>query len=742
MISKINKIKNFAIFNDFRWDNLTPIFKRYNLIYGWNYSGKTTLSRVFRCFQLGQLHDDYRSATFEFELEGGSKYNQLQLNQSFAVRVFNSDFIRENLKWEAGEEGIEPVLLLGEENIKLEQQLRVLREELQEKKTKISELQSSIKIAEEKIEKGLTDKARNIKNTLRVPNYDRRDFEPIVKDIASAPEIDYLSEDKVQKNLTAYQSTDKKETIPKIILSIPDISVLYNQTEMILQKTATANIIKKLKENPILNEWIKDGVALHEGKSICEFCDNRLPYNLLDKYNAHFSEEYNRLMTEIDQLTCNLKNKKVSLELPDKARFYSKFQDKYEQSRNNLESEIEVFNEIIEQLLKILEKKKAKPFETVIIDFTPDNLCSSKIGIEINKINVSIQHHNDQTINFNAEINTAKDRLIKHWASEYAIEIKYRETIKEINGENNEITTHQKEQETIQGKIRSIEQQLSDAVKGAEKINEYLRSYFGTDEIEMTVAGDDKHFKLERSGHPANNLSEGEKTAIAFSHFMTTLEGRGTVLADTIVFIDDPVSSLDCNHLFHTYSVIKNQLADCKQLFISTHNYEFFNLIKNWRRNHNRYPETSLYLIEKKTIVAGEPLKANLKELPKPLFKFNSEYVYLFSLLYKFNENQTPDYEYLYIMPNLVRRYLEAYVGFRSLGILRNNLSILIENETDREKVYKFINEYSHNSSNPRLLHFPDFSECQSVVNIVLTAVQDKDRNHYDALVETCVNGN
>ena len=86
-------------------------------------------------------------------------------------------------------------------------------------------------------------------------------------------------------------------------------------------------------------------------------------------------------------------------------------------------------------------------------------------------------------------------------------------------------------------------------------------------------------------------------------------------------------------------------------------------------------------MVEKTINLTGSPFMANLKELPKPLSKFRSEYVYLFSLLYKFNETPTPDYDYLYIMPNLVRRYLEAYVGFRALGGLSGNLSILKSNQ-------------------------------------------------------------
>ena len=48
MITRILEMKDFGRYLDFTWDEekITD-FKKYNLIYGWNRSGKTTLSRVF-----------------------------------------------------------------------------------------------------------------------------------------------------------------------------------------------------------------------------------------------------------------------------------------------------------------------------------------------------------------------------------------------------------------------------------------------------------------------------------------------------------------------------------------------------------------------------------------------------------------------------------------------------------------------------------------------------------------------
>lgn len=109
-----------------------------------------------------------------------------------------------------------------------------------------------------------------------------------------------------------------------------------------------------------------------------------------------------------------------------------------------------------------------------------------------------------------------------------------------------------------------------------------------------------------------------------------------------------------------------------------------------------------------------------------------------FSILYNFKQNPSNNYNYLYNLPNLVRRYLEAFLGFKipkAVGLTKK-LKELIDDEILAEKVLKFIHQYSHHSSLPRSLQFPDLEECTDVVDIVLKSVENKDKEHYDALIE------
>jgi hypothetical protein len=66
MIERILTIEKFGVFNDFNWnrDSTLQDFKEKNIIYGWNYSGKTTLSRIFCSLRDKKIHLDYPEAKY------------------------------------------------------------------------------------------------------------------------------------------------------------------------------------------------------------------------------------------------------------------------------------------------------------------------------------------------------------------------------------------------------------------------------------------------------------------------------------------------------------------------------------------------------------------------------------------------------------------------------------------------------------------------------------------------------
>lgn len=65
MIKRINHIKNFGVFKNYKRNGEIQDFAKVNIIYGWNYSGKTTISRLFQNFELKRNNENYLDADYE-----------------------------------------------------------------------------------------------------------------------------------------------------------------------------------------------------------------------------------------------------------------------------------------------------------------------------------------------------------------------------------------------------------------------------------------------------------------------------------------------------------------------------------------------------------------------------------------------------------------------------------------------------------------------------------------------------
>lgn len=753
MIKRINKIKNFGVFKDFKWDSdKIPDFNKHNLFYGWNYSGKTTISRLFRCFELGEKHQDYPSAEFELEDDQNpsKKFTDKDLSTLPHVRVFNTDFILKNLKWHSqDDEGIEPIFFsIGKENIELQEKLEKLQtvqKTLNDEKTKLSDKKTEL---ENDLGNKLTNEARDITKTLSLGrNYEKPQFKQDVDSIKNDFAKYILNDDDYGKYLTTYKSTEQKDDIILSTLPALNFSDLQKKTKEIVERKITAQkIIEELKNNENLNKWVNEGRGLHKSKNKCSFCGNDLPTDLFQKLDQHFSTEYEQLEKDLQSLLTSLENHKTAVDgivLPAKGDFYKEFVSEYEKINKEFKNLIKKYCENIEELSNRLKSKKAKPFDKHNFIGISDNVADIKSKFD--EIKSVVEKQKNKTENFEKEKNEAKEKLIKHFSAQFIQDQKYLDILKGQNEIAERITANTTNIDKIAKDILGVEQQLSESTKGAEKVNEYIQQFFQHDGIK--IIPENNRFKMSRNNEPAKNLSEGEKTAISLAYFIASLEDKKTKLNETIVFIDDPVSSLDCNHLFNIYAFIKSKLINCSQLFVSTHNLEFFNLMKDFlmeikdQNDKNLYcrKELPCYLVQKQW---NESINQSIiLDLPKELKNFKSEYIYLFSIMLAFDkEKNGADFKMLYLLPNVERRFLEGYLGLRYPDgkPWTEKFERLVKDETQRNLVYKFVNEFSHNQTATRSLRFPEVSECKQSIDIVVDGLKTNDKDHYDALCVSC----
>lgn len=193
MITKID-IEKFGLFDNYKWDieiGKQETFRRVNIIYGRNYSGKTTLSRILKCVEDKKIHENYADANFNIAFSNKKSVTQASVNEQldeFNIRVYNSDFVKENLSWLHKEDGtIEPFTILGAKNVEIENKIKAIDEQLglieQEKGLffQQSQFEQTYKSKKQLFEKKgnefdtlLSNKAKAIKNNatiFNVPTY-------------------------------------------------------------------------------------------------------------------------------------------------------------------------------------------------------------------------------------------------------------------------------------------------------------------------------------------------------------------------------------------------------------------------------------------------------------------------------------------------------------------------------------------------------------------------------------------
>jgi wobble nucleotide-excising tRNase len=131
MIIKINSLTNFGNYRQFQWGNTTK-FTKYNLIYGWDYSGKTTLSRLFQVLAMPTELTQWQGCQFEVELQGGAKLTHTNLANPQRIKVFNRDFIQSNFQQE---NKAPAVFIVGGNTIHLRNRITRLNEHVDKTRT-------------------------------------------------------------------------------------------------------------------------------------------------------------------------------------------------------------------------------------------------------------------------------------------------------------------------------------------------------------------------------------------------------------------------------------------------------------------------------------------------------------------------------------------------------------------------------------------------------------------------------
>ena len=709
MLTNLKKIKSLGVFDNYAASPELKAFERFNVVYGENGSGKTTLSRLLASLQAGE-HKDYPNLEYNVDTQTGPLTHGQKYVRS--VRVFNSDFVEANIGRFDGP--LRHILILGEENKAVAEEIKAEIATRDDRTVRLQEIATSVTKLENERGRIFSTIAKTIGeatsgSTLRT--YRKPDAEAAFGKLTNAKSLS-------GPELEVHRATVRQEQMPEVgKLHVPGISepgadrpigpvgasqALAQRCKELTMRSAQSAVIARLASRPTIAAWVEEGVSLHKhlASETCEFCAQPLPAARLQALANHFSVEDQQLKAELDQERIWIATVLKALNeytLPDRLALYSELRADYDAAAKAFETELETAKQRALAIDKLLAEKLTR--RTEAYEAEADSGVEA-LKVALTSISEVMKRHDAKTRGFEAEKVAARN----------AIEAHYLLTVKaQVEDVESKITDHKTERNLLsnggdgladQRSLADITQsivdkqaQISNEHKGGEDLTAHLKQFLGRTDLVFENSKDG--YVVLRRGKPAKRLSEGEKTAIAFLYFLVQLKDQDFDLAEGVVVIDDPISSLDSGAVYQAFSFLKNSTQHAKQLFILTHNHEFLRLVINWFQNlPNTLGKRSYSMVLCSETASGR--SARITPLDQLLIEHATEYHYLFKVLYTFQSDGT--ILSCYHVPNVARKVLETFLDFH---VPSNKTLYRKLDETDfdphkKTAIYKFTNDLSH----------------------------------------------
>ena len=722
--------------------------ERISIVFGKNGSGKSTLSRSFSNCD-GNINDYGLVSNFIDKNERVIPYTQQHIETTF---VFNEDYIHKNIRLQ--ENGLNTIVMLGE---------RVDFEE------KISKVEISLKIAIDEYQKTEEESGKfNGDTVITAPMYHRKQIKARLQGDDSWAGIDC----KIRGNRQNTAVTDALiDEISAITSSKPhdelkrdfdEMLKMYNQVRNGADKISYRisllennfdedKIIKtcaKVIEKPDLTDrekYILDAVLngrqvfyedvykhfVDEGVSVCPYCLK----TVTSDYKSELTESIQRVLSKIvDQHKAELKSLKLSKVTFDKSAYVvlnRELVEKCESLVSDINTDIDLYNSLID-----------RKFDNV---YTPVFQRVLGISEKIKIANLSLsaletqrENHNQAVLKkgsiFNSLIKLNKELF------RYAIEEslnQYNLLKKQQTEAKTKLASQKTEKTRIQDELNRLIQQKKDTKIAVEHINKGLQYvFFSPHRLELHA--EDDEYRLYSNGSPVkpSDISCGERNIIALCYFFTqmmdNLEEANIYTKESLIVIDDPVSSFDFENRIGILSYLKSQVLRImlgnrqSKLILFTHDLSsFFDIekmgeeIKEACEKKYGKNSTDFHLYELRN-----------KALNDFKYKKRNEYTVLLESIFRYGAQETVEDEL--VIGNVMRRALEAFSTFEykkgidSISCDQEILASLGEPKYStyfENLMYRLIlNGESHTEERVRNLHDQYFFSATSETEKIRTA--------------------
>ncbi|MGB2842607.1 MAG: AAA family ATPase [Halobacteriota archaeon] len=607
MINKFIKIQNVGKFSNFDYTGTIHgdiNFKKVNIIYGGNSTGKTTLTSIIRSLTKntpnliscrktfgtdGEPHIKILCGTVLKEFKNNGWNENLD-----GVEIFDVFFTNENVYT-----GLEIIpehkkglyqFVIGKEGVSLSNEINELKNEIEEGNKNLKGLKENINL--------ITDDLFQIEEfvSLEIDEHINEKIDSEKQEIETAKARQEIRTKSLFNRVLPLELPINLET-PKELLqkSIKNISAEFlERVEHHKQKLSL--VLGKEAE-----QWLKKGLScIQDGK--CPFCQRDLTEvkALITSYEQYFNEEYNKLKQSVDEYLKRIENYSINKLLSQRKEtvlgnevfieFWKKYLPSLETPKTNLEGLVEgIITEFdkIKHLLKDKSQNILDPVDTKAID----RFINLHRGF-----NREIEAYNSQIDNWNDKINELKKKqldLNKLKQELKVLEIqqkRFSPNVAKICGTYKTILDNVESKKGLQQeKQKKLKLSVSKKLENyGEKINMYLE-IFGTtlrlEDPKTTYKGKSKEpyidytllmdgYEIDLEEQAKYSLSEGDKNSLAFAFFLAKLS-LDAQISDKIVVFDDPVSSLDRTRRKRSVEYICDLATKAKQVIVLSHNDNF-----------------------------------------------------------------------------------------------------------------------------------------------------------------------
>lgn len=765
-ITRIQRIRNHRIFHDFSWPKDLANFDRFNLIYGWNGSGKTTLSDLFRNLSSKQ---PIVGGEYEFQIDQlVVKSVSIESASVPPIRVFNRNSIDASVFETVGKH-LSPIYFLGENSVEKQKQVEVLKGDLTKAEVARIQAQSKHQSAQSDFESFCTDQARIIRELLTAPgssynNYDKRNFKEAANGLKKETYAKLILDEKQKKQLRAAKDGKPKPKVQVEEIDYPDLAELTRETQRLLEQSVVSRVLDELAGDPVVAAWVATGLTLHTGEHAsesCRFCGKTVEKERLNSLEEHFNDDFKRFQTELSNLVAQIETAKDEVEgmrFPDSSLLYDHLTSDYEAAVSAFALHRNGVKMYLDALLNAAVAKRESPFKAVALlpffgggpseNEEPAGVLGTIFSVvvagvgalgamqgreSLSKIEAAIETHNKLTDDYNGEIIRARKSLESNYVGEaFEKYLRMRDGIDACKSAENAAGNVEKElRNKIAGLLREIRQHHRPAAELTQELGAYLNRN------ELAFVPHENGYSISRNGLPATHLSEGERTSIAFLYFLKSLQDTNFDLSNGVVVIDDPVSSLDENALYSAFGFMRDRTKNVGQLFVLTHNFAFFRMVRNWFHNLPWQQKKMAQFYMLTSSEAAGHRTAALQSLDPLLREYESEYHYLFKRVFDEANSQDGNGELAasYSMPNVARRVLEAFLAFRLPGKAKDMYQRFEQIEFEpakKARILRFVHTHSHFNEVAEPEHdLSILAETRPVLQDVLALIEKSDPEHY-----------